>query len=182
MFVHGLRVARLAVRLAWLAGTFALLALIVVPAILPALGRQVYVVRGASMTPAIPLGSIVVVQTVDPMTVRVGEVVTFRLPQGTVVTHRVTAIPQSPELSFQTKGDANLSADPAPVPASAIVGGVEVSVPEVGYLMHTLGSTPGALLALGILIALLLIGWSTEQLLSALRPNPARRTVARSAP
>ena len=38
---------------------------------------------------------------------QVGEIVTYRTPQGTVVTHRVTGITAGPELSFQTKGDAS---------------------------------------------------------------------------
>jgi signal peptidase I len=176
MLVTGLRAAHLAVRLVWLAGTLALLALIVVPAILPALGRQVYVVRGASMQPAIPLGSMVVVHAVDPTTVVVGEVVTFRLPQGTVVTHRVTAITQSPELSFQTKGDANPTGDPVPLPASELVGSVEYALPGVGFLMYVLGSVPGALLAVSILGALLLMAWSTEQLLAAVGPISSAST------
>ena len=177
MLVHGLRVAHLAVKLVWLAGTLALLALIVVPAILPALGRQVYVVRGASMQPAIPLGSIVIVHVIDLTTVRVGDVVTFRLPQGTVVTHRVTSITQSPELSFQTKGDASLSADPTPVPASAIIGGVEYALPGVGYLIYVLGSAQGALRAVAILGTLLIVGWSMERLGRAVGAGPPRRSV-----
>lgn len=169
MLVNGLRAASLTVRLAWLAGTFALLALIVVPAVLPALGRQMYVVRGASMEPAIPLGSIVVVHTVDPESVRVGEIVTYRSPVGTVVTHRVTAVNPGPELSFQTKGDASAAADPSLVPASELVGGVEYTLPGLGYFVYILSSGHGSLLAVAILASLLVVAWSTERLVRAAR-------------
>ena len=174
MLIHGLRAARLTVRLAWLAGTVALLTLTVLPALLPALGHQVYVVRGASMQPAIPLGSLVVVHPVDPAAVHVGEVVTFRLPQGTIVTHRVLAISDHGGLTFQTKGDASDTPDPTPVPASAIVGGVEYTVPGAGFLIYVLGSTLGGLLAVGILGALLLVGYSMDRLLRIIAPQAQR--------
>ena len=167
MLVSGLKAANLVVRLAWLAGTVALLALIVVPAVLPAFGRQIYVVRGGSMEPAIPLGSVVVVQAVDAANVQVGEIVTYRTRQGTVVTHRVTAINDGSELSFQTKGDASASADPMPVPAAEIVGSVEYTVPGLGYFIYILSSVQGVLLAVGILASLLVVTWSTERLLRA---------------
>jgi signal peptidase len=169
MLVSGLKLANLTVRLAWLAGTFALLALIVVPAVLPALGRHMYVVRGGSMEPAIPLGSVVVVHAVEPASVQVGEIVTYRTAQGTVVTHRVTAINDGSERSFETKGDASASADPTPVTASEIVGGVEYTLPGLGFFIYMLSSTQGILLAIGILASLLVVAWSTERLVRSAR-------------
>ena len=177
MLVHGLRAAHLAVRVAWLAGTATLLALIVLPAALSALGHQVYIVRGASMEPAIPLGSVIVVRPVDPASVQVGEIVTYRLPQGTVVTHRVTAVTDEGGLAFQTKGDASLSADPSPIPASAIVGGLEYTMPVVGYLMYLLGSPPGAIVAVALLGVLLLLGWSVGRLIRSVSGAPPRPSV-----
>jgi signal peptidase len=182
MLVHGLRAVRLAVRLAWIAGTATLLALTVLPAVLPALGHQVFIVRGASMAPVIPLGSVALVHSVDPSQVQVGQVVTYRNPQGTVVTHRVIAISDSPDLEFQTKGDASAAADPVPIPASEIVGTVESSVPEVGYLISTIGSPPGALLAVGILGTLLLMGWSVERLARTVGGAQPGAQSARAAP
>lgn len=178
MLVHGLRAANLLVRLAWLAGTFALLLLIVVPAVLPVLGRHIYVVRGGSMEPAIPLGSAVVVHAVEPATLLVGEIVTYRTHQGTVVTHRVTGITAAPEVSFQTKGDASSAADPSPIPASEIVGRVEYTLPGLGYFIYILGSGQGAVLAIAILASLLVVAWSTERLLRSARgPAPPPRTM-----
>lgn len=181
MLINGLRVVHLAVRLAWVAGTIAVLSLVALPVVLPALGHQVYVVQGASMQPAIPLGSVVVVHAVDPTEVRVGQVVTFRLPHGTMVTHRVTGITVEGPLTFQTKGDASPTADPTPVPASALMGGVEYSVPGLGFVMYALDSTPGAILAMAILGALLLVAWSLDGLVAAIGRPATRGTVARQA-
>ena len=172
MLVNGLRAANLMVRLAWLAGTFALLLLIVVPALLPVLGWHMYVVRGGSMEPAIPLGSIVVVHPMDPATVKVGEVITYQTAAGTIVTHRVTGIEPGAELRFQTKGDASASADPSPVPASEIVGSVEYALPGLGILVAVLGSPIGIMLAVGILAALLVMSWSTERLVRSVGGAP----------
>jgi signal peptidase len=173
LLINGLRAAHLTARVAWLAGTIGLLSLVVLPMAMTFLGHQVFVVRGSSMEPSIPLGSVVVVHSVNPVDVHVGDVLTFRIQHGTVVTHRVTAISEEGgSLAFETKGDASQSADPTLVPASEIVGHLEYSVPSVGYLIYVLGSTPGALLAIGILGALLLVGWSMGRLLKIIGPSP----------
>lgn len=182
LLIKGLRAAHLTARVAWLAGTIGMLSLVVLPTLMPVLGQQVFVVRGTSMEPSIPLGSVVVVHPVDPAEVQIGEVLTFRLPHGTVVTHRVTGIrAQGGGLAFETKGDASQSPDPTLVPASAVVGGLEYSIPGVGYLIYVLGSTAGALLALAILAALLIVGWSMDRLLSLIGPSPPA-SAARQAP
>jgi len=182
LIIKGLNAAHRTVRAAWIAGTVGLFALMLLPTALPAFGHHVFVVRGASMEPAIPLGSIVVVHAVDPADVHVGEVLTFRLPQGTIVTHRVTGIKADEHgLAFHTKGDASESVDPVPVPAADIVGEVETSVPLVGYLIFVLGSTAGAMLSVLILASLLMVAWSVNRLLKLIGPAPPR-SPARQAP
>jgi signal peptidase len=153
----------------------------VLPAALPALGHQIFVVRGASMEPVIPLGSVVLVHAVDPASVQVGQIVTYRLPQGTVVTHRVTAISNGPELEFNTKGDASASADPAAIPASEIVGGVEATVPNVGFFIYVIGSPMGAVVAVALMGSLLVMGWSVGRLARSIGGAPPGRPV-RAAP
>lgn len=182
VLIKGLRAAHLTARVAWLAGTIGMLSMVFLPIMMPVLGHQVFVVRGGSMEPSIPLGSVVVVQGVHPADVQVGQVLTFRLPHGTVVTHRVTGIStEGGNLAFETKGDASDSPDPTLVPASAVVGGLQFSVPGIGYLIYFLGSAAGALLAIAILAALLLVGWSMDRLLSMIGPSPPA-SAARQAP
>jgi signal peptidase len=177
MLVQGLKVARTTVRLVWLVGTAALMALVVLPAVLPALGHQVFIVRGASMEPAIPLGSVVLVHRLDPQDIQNGEVVTYRSANGTVVTHRVTSIANESGLTFTTKGDASQAADPSPIPAAQIVGYVESSVPVVGYLIIAITSPLGLALAVAILGTLLLVGWSLDQLTRVIGVAPPRPSV-----
>jgi signal peptidase I len=101
------------------------------------------VVLSGSMEPSMPTGSLVLTKSVDPGTVRVGDVITFRLLSGShetdSATHRVVAIEQRPEgLSFITKGDANQAPDPTPVPSSALVGRVVAVSSLAGSLAQAL--------------------------------------------
>lgn len=177
MIITGIVLARAAVRLTWLAATVFVLALAVIPHLLPVLGREMYVVRGGSMEPAIPLGSVIVITHVDPQQIAVGDVVTFRAPNSTVVTHRVVGLPQSDYLNFETKGDASAATDPIVVPAWALIGRVELFAPSIGTIMTVLSSTIGAVATLGLLGGLLLAVKFMDEVLVTVRGPARRRTV-----
>jgi signal peptidase len=179
--IPALEIARSATRLAWVAGTVALLTLIAVPHLLPVLGRQMYVVSGGSMEPTIPLGSVVFVHQVDPTGVQPGQIITFRLANGTVVTHRVVARSEiAGATTLETKGDANSTPDITPVTGPEVVGSVEMSLPSIGSLIVNLSSTPGEVMLLFALGGLLLAGWFLEELLTTLRRQPSSHTVVRA--
>lgn len=181
MLIHSLRVTRTAFRILWIAGMVALIALVAMPHLLGVFGRQVYIVRGASMTPEIPIGAVVVVGQVDRTTIQTGDVITFRVGTGNVVTHRVTAVNGGSELSFATKGDASSSADPVPVPADAVLGKVEFDIPAIGLVMTTLASPAGMIVVLGIFGTLLIGGWFIDELVATLVPGNRRGAVAEQA-
>jgi len=78
------------------------------------MGYQAFLMTTGSMRPAIDPGDLVIVRSVDPADIRVGDAITFREPVGShqLVTHRVTAITQSSDGPvFRTRGDANRVAD-----------------------------------------------------------------------
>lgn len=177
MIVNGIRICRTVIRLTWLGATVGVLALAAIPHLLPYVGREMFVVRGASMRPAIPLGSVIVVGHVDPATISIGDVVTFRAPNETVVTHRVVGVGSTTELTFQTKGDASSAADPVVVPANALIGRVELFVPVVGVVVAMLASTLGGFAALLLLGGLLLAMTFMDELLAAARKGGQRRSV-----
>ena len=92
-------------------------------------GYRPLVVLSGSMEPYMPTGSLVLTKSVNPATVKVGDVITFRLKtdsfQTDLATHRVEAIENGPAgMSFVTKGDANRVHDLVPVSATALVGRV----------------------------------------------------------
>jgi signal peptidase len=122
-------------------------------------GHRLEAVRSGSMTPTYSVGSMLVVTTVDPADVRVGMPLSFVVPdEGVIETHRVIAVTHDKNgLSFRTKGDANLTADPDPVPASAVRGRVKWSVPHLGELMLWLRWPRGFLLLVVTPLAALLV-------------------------
>ena len=178
MLVTVLRVVRTAFRVLWVAGLIAVLGLFALPHVLGVVGGEVYVVRGGSMSPDIPIGSIVITDSVDPHSIAVGDVITFRVGSASVVTHRVTAVSGGSQLSFDTKGDANNATDPVPVPADAVLGRVEFSAPSVGLVMTILGTAAGLIVTLAILGALLIGGWFIDELVATVRRPDSRGAAA----
>jgi signal peptidase len=144
----------------------------------PAIGHRPIVIRGGSMSPAIPLGSLIDVVQVDPGELAVGDVVTIKAPNGVLITHRITRVQQATDgLYFEVKGDANAQPDPTVVPASAIVGRVGFSVPYLGFLLYMITTPAGFASILSLALTLLFAIWLLEDLedeLARRRPRPAR--------
>lgn len=98
-------------------------------------GINPYVVLSGSMEPQIHTGAIAFVNTKDTA-VKVGDVVTYRLANDELVTHRIIKKDQS-EYTFQ--GDANDNPDARTVTQDQIVGKYLFSIPKVGFLISALG-------------------------------------------
>mgnify|MGYP001775049430 FL=1 len=82
-----------------------------------------------SMEPAIPVHSFIVTEEVDPSSLQVGDIITFRATEssmeGALNTYRITSVyEENGQLMFHTKGDANAVEDAAPVAAVNVVGRV----------------------------------------------------------
>ena len=137
-------------------GQLALWALLLGFLLLVALPRftpfDVLVVRGGSMEPTIHLGSVVIVDR-GARTPAVGSVASFRDPESGIVTHRVVALDGS---GYVTKGDANRTEDASRRAGADVYGAVILSVPLVGFVIHTLEQPAAFLLLLlstgGILV------------------------------
>ena len=82
---------------------------------LPAVGHPVFVVSGPSMVPALPVGTAVALDAVDPARLQVGDVVSLQTgPDRAVFTHRIIRIVDRDDGRWiETKGDANPHPDPA---------------------------------------------------------------------
>ena len=103
-------------------------------------------VLSGSMTPTLHVGDVVIERRVPPLSVRVGDVVTFRVPehQARLYTHRVIAIEAAgSDVSFVTKGDANTGVERWTVPASGTIGRVQARIPYLGYVTNRAGSRVG---------------------------------------
>lgn len=123
-------------------------------------GLEVYGVLTGSMTPTYPTGSMIYVRDVDPLDLRVNDVITFSVSTNVIVTHRIVEIvpdDNNPSIvRFRTKGDANSEPDAALVPTNSVIGKVTFSVPKLGYLANYIQQPPGiyvAFIVCGLMIA-----------------------------
>src|SRR6266508_6247490 len=138
-----------------------LCAAVVVGAVLVMASRlaayQTYVVRGGSMAPAIPQGSLVFVQPVPARDLKVGDVVTYRRPEqpGQVITHRIVSVRPldaagTNGLVIRTRGDANDIPDPWEVQLLGTAWRVVVGVPLLGTVFDMLGTAAGRVVFLAV--------------------------------
>jgi signal peptidase I len=167
------------VAFAWFALLVALLGLAALSHAAPHIGHTLMIIRGASMEPAIPLGSLVATRPVDPGDVRVGDVVTVRAKNGALITHRVVSITDSGGAShLRLHGDANHTPDADPVAAGSVVGRVAWSVPVAGYLLFLLTLPTGVLACMSLLGSLLLMYWLLEDIERDALASARRRLLA----
>ena len=124
-------------------------------------GIKPLIVLSGSMEPNYPVGSLVYVQKRAPEQLKKGDVVTFYLSKDTVVTHRIVAV-DSENRKFQTKGDANDTADGTPVLFQNCIGTPILSVPKLGYVADFLGTVSGKILYITGILVLLLLLYVTE--------------------
>ena len=118
------------------------------------LGYQVFNVISGSMEPTYSVGDLIYVKTVDPDSVKVGDPITFVLNEDLVVaTHRVVRI-DAENRHFYTKGDANETADAAPVHFNNLIGVPRFSIPLLGYVSDYIQQPPGMYVAIGVVAVL----------------------------
>lgn len=107
-------------------------------------GFNSFTVLTGSMEPLIPVGSIVYVMKSDSY--KIGDIISFGAGKINV-THRVVdVVKKDNQVFYQTKGDANSSADSELVPANKVIGEVLLPVPNVGRFVSFLRSVPGFLI------------------------------------
>lgn len=173
-------VARIAARvlLAGILGlvAFALSVLIVIPRATH--GTALTVLTG-SMTPNIPVGSVVIDRPVDPGTLHVGDIATYQEAPGKAeyITHRIVKIDTSKSpTQFTFKGDANRGPDIKLVPATAIRGKVWFHIPYLGGIRDAI-QTKGGLAGVAMV---LLAGYALFQVAGAYKDR--RNTKAADTP
>ncbi len=127
-------------------------------------GWQLGFVRTGSMDPVLPPGSMIVSSPMSADEVEVGMVMQFVDPRdnGRMITHRVIEVNRDDagQLSFVTKGDANVDRDTDEVPAENVRAEVRWHVKHLGSLLwavrwpRSLGFTlvPLLLVGLGLLL------------------------------
>ena len=115
------------------------------------IGITPMVVVTDSMKPTISGGDMVVDMKTDPKDVKVGDIISFfdptRPDRDVVITHRVVRIEEGETISFYTKGDANNTEDPVPVPEDLLVGVYRFTIPLLGSIVLFMRTTVGVIVS-----------------------------------
>ena len=113
-------------------------------------------VYSGSMEPAIPVGGVVVIKAVDTETLKVGDIICFKLSESatTTVTHRIINITDE---GFITKGDANEDPDQWIVKKENVIGKAIFTIPYIGYLGYFVRTPIGFILLIVIPATLIII-------------------------
>ena len=119
------------------------------------IGYRVFNVISGSMEPAYSIGDLLYVKEVNPNEIKVGTPITFVLNEDLVVaTHRVIKI-DAENQHFYTKGDANDTADSAPVHFNNVIGVPQFRIPLLGYVSDFIQHPPGMYITIGIGVVLI---------------------------
>lgn len=117
-------------------------------------------VQTGSMAPALRPGDAVAVRQVETADLKPGDVISFRSPAdpGVVITHRIVRVGSADGIiTIITKGDSNASAD-QPLKPSLVIGRVERSLPNAGYLIDFIHSPAGLIAGVYLPAAFLVFG------------------------
>jgi signal peptidase len=120
--------------------------------VVPLTGRELVVIAGGSMEPALPIGSLAVVRAMPESALAPGDVVSIRAAADrAVVTHRIVRIVDRDGGSWlELQGDANDEPDPVLIPAATVVGRVESVHPNAGRFLRAFATPSGVLVAAGV--------------------------------
>ena len=101
-----------------------------------------FTVVSPSMQDEIPQGSFILVKSIDPQKLKVGDNITYMADRSTSVTHKIVGIYEnydsSGALGFQTKGVNNTNPDQDIVYEASIVGKVVFVLPVFGTVLSHL--------------------------------------------
>lgn len=87
---------------------------------------RIFLIMSGSMAPELPVGSIIIVDTLQA-DVETGDIISFRLLNEAIVTHRISGGSSS---GWITKGDANEDVDSVRVKQENIIGIVVLTIPH----------------------------------------------------
>lgn len=138
-----------------LAALLVLAAVLIIPKLM---GYQEMAVLSGSMEPNIHVGAIVYVKEAAFEDIAENDVITYRISDGTYVTHRVVEV-QEAEQTVITQGDANDSVDNSPVTAAQIVGKAHFDIPLIGYISIYAKTPIGIGAICGVLIVIILLNF-----------------------
>lgn len=120
-------------------------------------GYETFAVISGSMEPNIPVGSIVYSKECTMDDLQVGDSITFKLSDNTIVTHRIYQIDNDGLIT--TKGDANEVEDATKISIDNIIGKVGFTLPFLGYISVYAKTPLGIAMACAVIFVILLLNF-----------------------
>lgn len=134
-----------------------ILAVIAIALFLPKiLGYSQFAVLSGSMEPNIHVGAVVYGKEAEVSELQTGDIITYQIGSGTIVTHRIFSIDEESQTVI-TKGDANETEDASPVAFSNIVAKYVFNIPYLGYISIYAKTPLGIAVICGVLIVMVLL-------------------------
>ncbi len=133
-----------------------------------ALGLKLYAVIDPSMD-EYPIGSLIYVKDADIDSLVAGDVITFKLSDNVVVTHRIHETilhPETNERVFVTKGDHSEEVDPGLISQESIVGVPSLVIPKLGDAITYIKYPPGSYVIIIICIIMISFVFFSDNIIS----------------
>lgn len=119
-------------------------------------GIRLYHVKSGSMGELLPVGGVCFVNTYSAYDdITVGDVISFRISDDMLVTHRAVKITEE---GIITKGDENNTYDPEPVTRENYIGETVFALPYIGRLLGFFHSLKGKIILAAVGAVLLISG------------------------
>ncbi len=142
------------------------------------LGYKPMTVLTGSMAPKINPGDMIIDKSVNPESIKVGDVVTYRVNSNMLITHRVIEIVNKEGKSaFKMKGDANNVEDNNLVTEEQLIGRYSFRIPYAGYVANFARSIYGFVLLI-LVPAALLIYDQVKTVLSEMKKEKDKKQIA----
>lgn len=125
-------------------------------------GHRMYIVDSGSMTPALPINSMIIVKETTSSQagangIEKDDIVTFYAgSENTRVTHRVVEVLEDGQ-GYITRGDANNIEDANILQEDKIIGKLAFSLPYVGLIFRILSTKMGIAILIGLVAIIILI-------------------------
>jgi signal peptidase len=116
------------------------------------------IVLGGSMEPTIHVGSIVIVRSIKPEDVKVGDIIAFKTGESKTIHRVIEKVVEGGSFYFRTKGDANEDPDPWIVKPEDVLGILYLVIPYYGYLIWFARTPFGIILFILVPAIILIVG------------------------
>lgn len=119
-------------------------------------GYDILAVLSGSMEPTYKVGSILYIdKNFQAEDIKVGDVITFKTDNDTIITHRVIDINE--DKTFKTKGDNNDIEDMTPIKFEDLLGKVIFTLPLIGYIAINIKTKQGILWIVALFLIVIII-------------------------